>query len=93
MNEASKIKYSDNARLIFANLRNDESESILIYIPDSRSLNELNISNDGKNYSLNQIINNVDINNYFIDKFNGTNNHLVYSDEKKGFISIARLKK
>ena len=93
LNEASKIDYFKNEVFTFAKLQYDENESLLIYIPDSKSLNKLSISNDGKNYSLKQIVDGVDINSYFIDKFTRTNYHLVYSDKEKGCISVLQLKR
>ncbi len=78
--------------LSFAMLQNDESESLLVYSPGAKSLSKLIISDERKNYSLRQLIRPVSINNFFIDKFNSTNYHLVYSDKEKGNISIVQLK-
>jgi len=93
LNETSKINYFLNDEFTFAKLQDDENESLLVYIPELKSLNKISISNDGKNYKLKQIIDGVNINNYFIDKFNKTNYHLVYSDTEKGCISVVQLKK
>jgi hypothetical protein len=93
LNETSKINYFKNDEFTFAKLQDDENESLLVYSPYSKSLNKVSISKDGINYSLKQIVDGVDINNYFFDKFNRTNNHLVYSDKEKGCISVLQLKK
>ena len=93
LNGTSKINYFKNDEFTFAKLQDDENESLLVYSPYSKSLNKFSISKDGINYSLKQIIDGVDINNYFIDKFNRTNYHLVYSDKEKGCISVLQLKK
>lgn len=93
INRASEINYFNNHQFKFANLPDDENEILLVYLPDLKSLNKVNISNDGKNYSIEQIVDRVDISQYFIDKFDRTNNYLVYSDKEKGCISLVQLKK
>ncbi len=93
LTEEFELTYSKVEQFVFTKLQNDENETPFIYLPESKTLNKLIISKDGKTYSLKQITSEVDINNYFIDKFNATNYHLVYSNKKKGCISIVRLKK
>jgi hypothetical protein len=93
LDEEFELNDSKYEQLLFARLQNDENENPFIYLPELKTLNKLVISKDGKTFSLKQIIDGMDINNYFIDKFNATNYHLVYSNKKKGCISIVRLKK
>jgi hypothetical protein len=83
----------NDEQVLFSELQNGESEKFLIYLPDSKTLNKLQILKDGKSYSLKLILDAVDINNYFIDKFNSKKYHLVYSNKEKGCISLVPLKK
>ncbi|MBT8380620.1 MAG: VCBS repeat-containing protein [Ignavibacteria bacterium] len=92
LKEEFGIKDFPDAQVVFKKLPNDELEIPIIYLPELKTLNKLIISKDGKSYSLKLIAGKLDINNYFFDKFNGRNYHLVFSDSEKGSISLIQLK-
>jgi hypothetical protein len=80
-------------QVFFSKFYNNENENPFIYLDKLKTLNKLIFLKDGKTFSLIQIAGEVDINNYFIDKFSGANYHLIYSDKRKGCISVVQLKK
>jgi len=89
----SIINNMEGKQFHYEQINSVDKERLLIYDPEQGHLSELKILNDGKTYSLRRIFKSDNIKSYFIDKFRNGINHLIYSNNQKGCISIVPLKK
>ncbi|HEY7751306.1 MAG TPA: hypothetical protein VH917_03360, partial [Ignavibacteriaceae bacterium] len=76
---------------LFVNESSDITE-LMIYIPAEKTLNKFEFSSEEKNFKLVPVLQVENIQDYVIDNFDSSNNHLIYSNIKEGCLSILELK-